>query len=281
MSAPLAIRINGVDARALTADTLATSRALHYGDGMFRTLLKFEGCVLDRERQLGRLAADAERLGLEPPSPGRLGAEIDEATADHATATLKLILGRNGAGRGYQSVEIGTERLLLVYPAPAYPSECWTRGIAASRASVTLAAQPLLAGIKHLNRLEQVLAARDWPPAIDEVILGDVSGAPVCGSRSNLFWVAGGILHTPDLTRCGVAGIMRERVLQAARDEETATRVVTASWDELMSADEAFVTNSLIGIWPLRALDRRRWPAPGPVTTRLMAALDHPRLIAR
>ena len=69
-----------------------------------------------------------------------------------------------------------------------------------------MAAQPLLAGIKHLNRLEQVLASRDWPDGVDEAMLGDDRGQPVCATRANLFWVRHGVLHTPALDRCGVAG---------------------------------------------------------------------------
>jgi 4-amino-4-deoxychorismate lyase len=276
----LAALINGIDARSLPATTLASSRGLHYGDGVFRTLLKFEGRLVDARGQLAKLASDAAQLGLSAPGPEILQAEIDAAAADRPTATIKLLLVRSGAGRGYRSTESACERLLLVYPAPVYPARYWSEGVVAFRSSIIMAAQPALAGIKHLNRLEQVLASRDWQDGADEGILCDADGAPVCGSRSNLFWVDGDGLHTPALERCGVAGRQRERILEAARTSAIPLHISPCRWTDLMNAEEAFLSNSLIGIWPLRALDQRRWKAPGPVTGRLAAALAHPRLVA-
>jgi 4-amino-4-deoxychorismate lyase len=144
-----------------------------------------------------------------------------------------------------------------------------------------MARQPQLAGIKHLNRLEQVLAARDWQDDADEGILCDGEDQPVCGTRSNLFWVTAAGLHTPALEDCGVAGIMRDRVIEAARAERLPVQIAATHWTCLMDSEEAFVTNSLIGIWPLRAIGDRCWTAPGPVTARLARALGHPQLRTR
>lgn len=257
-----------------------TSRGLHYGDGVFRTLRLAGGVVLDLYRQLEKLASDAAAIDLATPA-GLRELLLAAAEADGpGDGVLKLLLIRSGQGRGYRPTTTGADSLLLRYELPVFDPSCWSQGIRAIRSPVTMAAQPRLAGIKHLNRLEQVLASRDWPEDVAEAILGDERGAPICGTRSNLFWVSRGIVHTPALDRCGVAGMMRAKILAACEARGLALRIAPQPWSALLAADEAFVCNSLIGIWPLRALDAHTWPAPGPITADLMQALAHPTLRA-
>ncbi|TAM09603.1 MAG: aminodeoxychorismate lyase [Nevskiaceae bacterium] len=268
-----------LDGVALDA-TLAASRALNYGDGVFRTLLCWQGKVLDFSRHVAVLQRDCETLHLVCPPQRRLAQAVATAVAgDAATFVVKLTVIRRESGRGYRG---GTASRLLVQrsPAPAYPAAWWTRGIIVATSPVQLAEQPLLAGAKHLNRLEQVLASRNWPRGAGEVIICDRQGRPACGTRTNLFWVdSHGALHTPMLALCGVRGMMRDRVLDCAQRGGVPIAVADAVWPALMQSAEAFVTNSLIGIWPLRRLAERRWAAPGPVTRKLAAALGHPRLV--
>lgn len=276
MSAPLAALWNG---RAV-AEVPATSRALHYGDGVFRTLLLRNGRIDAIERQLAALARDAGRLDLRPPEASLLHADLAAITA-LGDATVKLLLVRAGTQRGYRPERDDADRLLLVYPPPSPAPAAALAGIDAIRSPVMLAAQPLLAGVKHLNRLEQVLASRHWPADTDEAILVDDRGAPICGTRSNLFWVRDGVLQTPALDRCGVAGVTRERVIAEAEALGLPCRVASQPWAALLAADEAFVCGSLIGLRPLRMLDRHRYPAERPVTRRLqqrIAHTDHPCL---
>jgi len=269
--------LNGVAAEP----PLALSRGLHYGDGVFRTLLKFDGQLIDLKLQLLKLEHDARALGLEPPAAELLRQEAESLSDGLSAAVLKILLLRAGAGRGYAPQGAATDRLLLRYSVPRYPAGHWREGIRAFRCGLRLGRQPLLAGIKHLNRLEQVLASRDWPEGMDEGILCDERGAPVCGTRSNLFWVGQGVLHTPALDSCGVAGMMRDKVLAAAAALGLTVRIESRPWSKLADADEAFVSNSLIGLWPLRELEQRRWQAPGPVTARLAAALRHPYIASQ
>lgn len=257
---------------------LSAHRGLNYGDGVFRTCLIYMSQVVDIKKQCDTANRDAARLGLAPVPVATLEREAASLAQGHARGVLKLVLMRAGAGRGYRAQDGATDRLLRRYPAPGYRAATWDAGITAFRSGFRLATQPALAGIKHLNRLEQVLASREWEEGADEALLGDEAGGPVCGTRSNLFWAAGGVLHTPALERCGVAGLMRHKVLTQARALGLDTRVRDgAGWDELEAADEAFLTNSLVGIWPLARLGLRRWPAPGPLTRRLVERLAHPR----
>jgi 4-amino-4-deoxychorismate lyase len=266
-------RLNG---RPVAAD-LAFHRGLAYGDGVFRTCLIYKRQVIDMTEQLSLAIRDARQFGLRADRRALLR-EMAALTAGQHRGVLKILLLRSGNERGYRSTVTRADRLLLRSPAPRFAESAWTRGIRAARSSFRLAAQPALAGIKHLNRLEQVLASRHWRRGADEMIVCDERGRPHCGTRTNLFWVRRGVLRTPVLDRCGVAGLMRAKVLALARRSRLRVRIAAGSWRELANAEEAFVTNSLIGIWPLAQLDRTRWRAPGPVTRELMRQLDHPRL---
>jgi 4-amino-4-deoxychorismate lyase len=260
---------------------LSRHRGLNYGDGVFRTCLIYKSQVIDIKEQCDIINGDAAGLGLAPVPAAVLEREAAQLAAGQARGVLKVVLMRAGSGRGYRGADAaGTDRLLCRYAAPDYRAALWDSGVTAFRANFRLATQPALAGLKHLNRLEQVLASRSWEAGADEALLADEAGRPVCGTRTNLFWVADGALHTPALERCGVAGLMRRKVLAQARALGIEARVRDGRWEELEGAAEAFLTNSLIGIWPLARVGARRWPAPGPVTRRLIEGLAHPRWAA-
>ena len=258
--------------------SLATARGLHYGDGVFRTLLVWQGQVLDWPQQLEKLQDDCARLELAMPAAAQLQSELQTLTQGKETLAAKIIVMRKPAQRGYAPHTAEADRLLICNAAPRYPARYWEEGISALRSTVQLGSQPRLAGIKHLNRLEQVLASRDWPEGIAESLMCNEAGEPLCGTRSNLFWVSGGVLHTPALDRCGVAGLMRAKLLALAATLGLPSQVQTQDWSALKRADEAFISNSLIGLWPLRQVEQQRWNTPGPVTQKLMTALQHPRL---
>ena len=133
----------------------------------------------------------------------------------------------------------------------------------------------LLAGLKHLNRLEQVLARAEWQDtAYAEGLLCDTSGRVIEGVFSNLFLIKDGELITPDLSRCGVAGVMRAEILQQAQSLGISQTVRDVSYAELVAADEVFVCNSLYGIWPVCALATHDWPV-GPLTRKLQGLVSH------
>lgn len=256
---------------------LATHRALHYGDGVFRTCLIYSSDVIDLKDQIDLACQDAARLGLAAADRTALETEARQLAHGQGSGVLKILLLRAGQARGYRPAPAATDRLLCRYEAPAYRAAAWEHGVAVCRSSLALASQPALAGIKHLNRLEQVLASRDWDADADEALLADADGHPVCGTRTNLFWIKGTVLFTPALDLCGVAGRMRARVLALAPALGFECRVQRAAWNEVEAADEVFLTNSLVGIWPVARLAQRRWTAPGPATRRLMQRLAHPR----
>jgi 4-amino-4-deoxychorismate lyase len=227
------------------------------------------GRPLNWRWHIARLRADCATLSLPPPAEELLREELARAAPGDATA--KIILTRGSAGRGYaMPASVAVRRIVMSFPPPAYPAQLASDGVAVHRCRLVLAQQPQLAGAKTLNRLENVLARSEWSDAaIAEGLLGDAAGRVVEGTMSNLFVVKAGHVSTPVLSRCGVVGAQRERVreLLGARCGEG-----DISWHELDQADEAFLTNSLIGAWPIARLDRRRW-APGPVTREVQALL--------
>ncbi|HEY1076334.1 MAG TPA: aminodeoxychorismate lyase [Fontimonas sp.] len=255
---------------------LAGSRALHYGDGVFRTVLHAGGRLVDWDRHMVKLAADCAALQLAMPNEAQLLDEARQIVAGSPDAIVKIIVSRAAAARGYRPPGTASERWLIASAAPDLNRAAQRDGICIDWSSVTLAAQPLLAGVKHLNRLEQVLASRDWPAGIDERLLCDASGQVICGTRSNLFCLTDGRLLTPALNQCGIAGIMRGKLIELAQTLGLDVGIQPLTPAALHAADEVFVCNAVIGIWPVRALGTRQWAAPGVQTARLMQALAHP-----
>lgn len=247
-------------------------RGLHYGDGVFTTLSVSRGVPLFLDRHLARLQADAARLDIPFPGWPVLAEETRRLGSRQAEGVLKIMLTRGVGGRGYRcpaEPATGT-RILSIHPQPNYLPELAETGVAARVCNLRLGINPRLAGVKHLNRLEQVLARAEWnDEAIREGLLLDHEGFLVEGVMSNVFLVREGRLCTPLLDRCGVAGVMRGLVLEAARAaglEVEETRILPG---EAFAAEELFLTNSVIGVWPVCALEGKAFPVG--VTTRLLA----------
>lgn len=254
---------NGESARTLPV----TDRGLHYGDGVFRTVRVAGGRPVAWAVQLARLTEDCRQLDLPEPDADTLAAETGRLFADRGDGMLKIVITRGGGGRGYAPPErVAATRLLLRYPPPAHPAEYTEEGVAAGYCETPPAVSPALAGAKHLNRLEHVLARREcvangWPEGLMRVPDGRV----ICGTMSNLFAVAAGELLTPAITDAGVRGATRARILAACAQAGRACRESALTAADLEHAEELFVCNSAMEIWPIRSLAGRAY-ARGPVT---------------
>ncbi len=255
--------INGETASALSLN----DRALAYGDGVFETIRYSNARLLFEDLHLQRLARGCARMQLDYDTTA-LEHEIELALqlGKAPDGILKIIITRGSGGRGYRPPRQSATHILTLHPLPDYGSAPPDLGIKAFLCRQRLAAGDTLAGIKHLNRLEQVLAAGEWPDeSFSEGLMLDIDGYLMEGTRSNLFFVRNGRLHTPDLARNGIDGIMRQVLLQRfGHNAETGCYTLT----DLHRADEVFVSNSVIGVWPLLSLhagnDRIEWSI-GPV----------------
>ena len=252
-----------------------------YGDGLFETIAVRDGRPCLWSEHMARLQAGARRLAIPCPPRARLYGECVAVAAGCQHGVVKLVLTRGAGGRGYappQSPE--PTRILVAYSWPVHPPEWADGGVEAILCRTALGEQPRLAGIKHLNRLEQVLARAEWEdPQIAEGILCDGRGRVIGGTMSNLFLVAGGRLLTPRIDRCGVAGTVRTLVL--ARAETFGLEPIEADLrlEDLAQAEGAFFTNALIGAWPLRALGPLRFDLarlPSALITGIRRLAHHP-----
>jgi 4-amino-4-deoxychorismate lyase len=225
-------------------------RGLHYGDGLFETLTCVDGRLRWFERHMARLSLGCERLGMPAPDSALLRTEAQSLLGAKPRALIKIIMTRGVAtARGYRPA--GDEqptRIVSAYDweAPEHPE--FRLGLT----SVPLGINPQLAGLKHLNRLEQVLAQRDalargW----QEVLMRSSAGEVVCGSMSNLFVCHNEGWLTPSLTQCGVAGVMRALVLEAAPRLGITVQIATVSEREVEAAEGLFVTNVRLGLQPV------------------------------
>ena len=239
----------------------ASDRGLAYGDGLYRTLEARYGQPLLWRWQWQRLAADCASLRLLCPDEALLLAEIAQVAGALPRAVVKILLTRGSGQRGYaMPADAMPTRIVSAAAWGGYPAERAEHGVAVRWCDTRLAIQPLLAGIKHLNRLENVFARSEWhDPAIAEGLMLDMDGTVVEGTMSNLFIVHAGELLTPPLDRCGVSGAMRACVLDAAANLGIPVREGRLQPGDVLAADEAFVCNSLAGIWPLRQLGSRQW----------------------
>ncbi len=242
-------------------------RGLHYGDGLFETIAVRAQRPLHWERHMARLGTGCARLGLPLPDFTTLADEARRVCAGSERAVLKIIWTRGPGGRGYghDGADAPT-RIVARYPAPEYPRSYREAGVRTRWCTHRLGLNPTLAGIKHLNRLDQVLARSEWQdPDIAEGFVCDLEGRLVSATMSNVFLVQDHCLRTPDLGNCGIAGIARERILELARSHDIRCAVAATRPQDLLDADEVFVCNSVNGIWPVRSLENRRW-FPGELT---------------
>jgi 4-amino-4-deoxychorismate lyase len=253
-----------------------SDRGLLYGDGVFETIAIRGGRLQYWPRHLHRLHTGCARLGLQPFASALLAEEAESIINDTEHGVLKLIVTRGSGGRGYRVPEsAGPTRIMQLHPWPDYPAACSQEGVRTRLCEIRLGRNPALAGIKHLNRLEQVLARQEWNDAdIREGLLTDTDGNLVEGTMSNVFIVSDGVLMTPDLFQCGVAGIMRTLVLELAEQQGLDPCIAPVGQETLMQADEVFLTNSLIGIWPVIALGETTWMKGG-ITTQLQELLSN------
>jgi 4-amino-4-deoxychorismate lyase len=266
---PLGLWVDG----AAGAEIPVTDRGLQYGDGLFETIAAADGRLRFEALHWERLARGCARLGIAAPDWRALRSEALQAAAGDRFV-VKVIVTRGSGGRGYAPGGAGpARRIVLRYRWPEERVDVGERGVAVEWSDVALAAQPALAGLKHLNRLEQVMGrARVGASGVDEALMCTEDGQVICGTMSNVFIVRQGRLLTPRVDRAGVAGVIRAVVLRDAAVLGLAAAETSLQRTDFASADEVFVTNARIGVWPVRRLGATRY-AVGPFAQRLRAHL--------
>lgn len=268
------ILINGVEADCLPV----TDRGLLYGDGVWETIGIADGKPQLLEWHLERLSQGLRALSIEAPDWNALYSEISEACETNAKTILKLIITRGSGTRGYNPrTAKETIRILQTSGWTQYPAEYAEQGIHLFNCETRLAHQPLLAGFKHLNRLEQVLARAEFDDAFQEGLVRDFAGHVIEGTMSNLFVIQqDNSILTPDLQMCGIAGVMRRFIIQTLENSGIRCHIRAVELAEIEQAKALFLTNSLIGLWPVRKFSSNIYQIP-PLVRDLQAAIQNLR----
>jgi 4-amino-4-deoxychorismate lyase len=247
------------------------ARTIAYGDGLFETLRAHRGRFPWWSSHWQRLADGARRLRMPLPDAASVRAAAATLFDDGGDGVLKLLVGRGASGRGYAPVPDAVPVWMLSrHPLPGAGADA---GLHVRWCDTRLALQPALAGIKHCNRLEQVLARAECRDAgVDDGLMRDGEGTVVSATGGNLFLMDGGRWITPLVDRCGVAGVCRAHLI--ALLGATQQRVAVA---QVERAEALFVCNAVRGILPIARLGDRTWPAhPAIAAARQLLAGAHP-----
>jgi 4-amino-4-deoxychorismate lyase len=224
-------------------------RGLAYGDGLFETVLLRAGTPVLWRYHTERLMKGCQCLNIPLPCQTALDATWQgDCTAE--LEVLKLILTRGSGGRGYAQPDQVTPRLLS-RRTPFQPSiQRWQQGVTVRLCDLRLSRQPRLAGIKHLNRLENVLARQEWSDAvIAEGVLADSEGWVIETTSMNIFWQRAGQVFTPFVDQCGVAGTLRAGLIEQGIVAQAALPL-----SDLAEVERLWVANSVQGVWPVATL---------------------------
>jgi 4-amino-4-deoxychorismate lyase len=267
----IATWVDGVEGASVPVD----DRGLQYGDGLFETVLVRNAVPRFIDLHRRRLRQGLERLHFPPLDDRALLDDITRAAAlAPARAVLKIIVTRGSSARGYvPPSDARPRRIVSLWPdAPTAAGLC-EQGVSLGIAKLRLPALSALAGLKHLNRLDHVLAATEREAGMHDVLLLDTNDLLVSGSACNVFLVKTGELMTPRVERAGVAGVMRSVVLREA------ARLGIAAWEtdltlrDLASADALFITNARIGVVPVKRVREHEFVV-SEISTRLHQAIE-------
>lgn len=255
----------------------ADDRAALYGDGLFETIAIRRGKPRLWTYHVDRVQLGCERLGIAAPAATDLEASLMSALGaaglDTRYAIAKLVVTAGTGRRGYKRPATKPAIRIGLDTAAPFPDEFYQHGIRVRLCNTRLAIQPQLAGMKTLNRLEQVLARAEWnEPDVVEGLTLDTDGRLICGTMSNVFARIDNQLVTPALTRCGVAGVMRRHVLTELDRQGTTVAVRDIPQPELGDIEEMFLSNSQFGVLPVAQLDDHALPV-GTDTQNVMALL--------
>jgi 4-amino-4-deoxychorismate lyase len=247
------------------ATVSADDRAVQYSDGLFETIAIRDGAPRLWDYHVERLQTGAARLGLQVPAEPALRAALhtalDTAQVGHSRCVAKIILSAGRGPRGYRRTGDASPTLLTgVAEARRLPESSYRDGVTLRLCNTRLAIQPQLAGMKTLNRLEQVLARNEWSDdSVFEGLTLDTDGRVICGTMSNVFLITGQALATPAITRCGVSGVMRRHVLELLDRAKIECHVRDVEVGELWVADDVFISNSQFGILPAKRCGNHAW----------------------
>ena len=260
-------------------------RGFAYGDGVFRTMKMVDGLPENWPLHYQKLVADCAVINIVCPSAELLMSDLQQLFSpirlpEDQVAIAKIIITRGEGSRGYTPPAITAPMRVVTKSAmPQYPEIRFSEGVSLTVCETHLASQAKLAGIKHLNRLENVLARMEWTDThmtngiADGIMLDSADHVIECTS-ANIFALFGDTLMTPSLHQCGVAGITRQRIIDLAYTLSLKAKIEVIDLPTLLSADEVIICNSLYGAWQVKGIQEKAIKT-GVLAANIRAAL-HP-----
>ncbi len=250
---PVNSLINGIASDYLNIN----DRSIHYGDGLFETILCDNNKLYYWQQHFQRLQASAQQLKITCPQQQVLLDDIaklldsNESKSKSACA-IKIIISRGAGERGYKfSKNTTTNRFVLLSDLEPDHSSLLSHQLLSGELFICkqqVSINENLAGLKHLNRLENVMARSEWDASYIDGLMLNANRHVIEGTMSNLFAVREGQLFTPGLKLSGVNGIMREMIIDLASKSNIKTSITDLTIDDLNAMDELFISNSLIGM---------------------------------
>lgn len=244
----------------------ASDRGLLYGQSVFETIAVYQEqpLLLQQHFQRLRLGCSALAIPFDDSFENHLREDTLKLSKNQHRAVIRLCMTMGEGGRGYQNPtqQIIPTRILSRHRYPEHPKSFWHDGIELGLVEIRLSSQPALAGFKHGNRLEQIIARSEWQENWQEALIRNQAGDVIEATQSNVFVIRGKELLTPELDQCGVAGIMRDWVLSKVREIGVTATIVPLSVPDIETADEVFLTNSLIGLWPVKRFRKSTYQKP-------------------
>lgn len=245
--------VNGINQNHIPVN----DRGLAFGDGSFTTAKVVNGQVILLDEHIKRLMQTCQKLAIMPPDEQDLINQVNKAASDNHLAVLKVIITAGGGGRGYSRQGLKDNATSVIVTISAFPlhyQQLAVKGVTLGDSQQLLSVSPMLAGLKHLNRLEQVLIKKELEQRHeDELVIANYLGQVIETSSANIFYFIDGQLHTPDLSLSGVDGIMRQLLLH----HQPQAKVSHTSFSDLSKATSMFICNSLMGIIPVRIYNNR------------------------
>ena len=259
-------------------------RGFAYGDGVFRTMKMVDGLPENWPLHYQKLVADCAAINIVCPSAELLMSDLQQLflpfdLSENPLAIAKIIITRGAGNRGYTPPAITAPMRVITKSAMLqYPELRFSEGVSLTVCETRLASQPKLAGIKHLNRLENVLARMEWTDThttngIADGIMVDNAGNVIECTAANIFARFSDTLITPSLTQCGVAGITRQRIIDLAHTLSLKAKVEVIDLPTLLSADEVIICNSLYSAWQVKSIQEKMLKT-GTLAANIRAALS-------
>ena len=238
-------------------------RSVQYGDGVFETIAVKEKSLKFWKEHYQRLNKGCKVLKIKCPPEVFLKKEINKflRKTKKEKLVLKIIISRGVGGRGYNPPRnTKPTRILGIYDWPNYLETNFTKGIMMDICKTRISAQPFLSKIKHINRLEQIIARSEWQSRnIAESIMLDMNNNVIEGTMSNIFGIKKNIFYTPIIENSGVEGIMRGVILKLLEKNKKKNIIKKITLKELLKFDEVFVCNSIFGIWPVIKISKKKF----------------------